>query len=114
MSFRVVHWEIMGKDPTRLREFYQALFGWTFEVVPQFDYALTGPQESAVSGGIGKDETPKVIIYVEVPDLEETLRRAESLGGQVALPPTEVPGGPTLAVFTDPEGNHIGLIKAVG
>ncbi len=28
------------------------------------------------------------------------------------MPVSEVPGGPTMAQFTDPEGNVIGLIKA--
>jgi predicted enzyme related to lactoylglutathione lyase len=28
------------------------------------------------------------------------------------MPVTAVPGGPTMAMFTDPEGNLIGLVQA--
>ena len=28
------------------------------------------------------------------------------------MPASEVPGGPTMAIFADPSGNRIGLVKA--
>jgi uncharacterized protein len=48
---------------------------------------------------------------VRVPDLDAALRRAAELGGAVVVPPTEIPNMVTFAVFTDPEGNRIGVIK---
>jgi predicted enzyme related to lactoylglutathione lyase len=39
------------------------------------------------------------------------LDRVVSLGGRVVLPPTEVPGVVTFALFKDPAGNLMGLIK---
>ena len=41
---------------------------------------------------------------------DATLDRAEKLGGTTILAPTEVPGGPKLAMFADPAGNVTGLI----
>ena len=32
MPQRVVHFEVIGKDPTRLREYFGELFGWEFDV----------------------------------------------------------------------------------
>jgi len=52
-----------------------------------------------------------VTIYFQVPDLEATLREAESMGGTKLMDPESVPGGPTIAMFADPEGNPIGLVR---
>ena len=52
----------------------------------------------------------RVSIYAQVSDLQATLDRAEKLGGKTILPPTEVPGGPKLAMFADPAGNVTGLL----
>jgi predicted enzyme related to lactoylglutathione lyase len=51
--------------------------------------------------------------YVEVPDVGETLAKAEQLGGQRLFGPDEVPGmDMVLGQFTDPEGHLIGLIQS--
>jgi predicted enzyme related to lactoylglutathione lyase len=35
----------------------------------------------------------------------------EKLGGKTIMPVSEVPGGPTIAMFTGPAGNRVGLVK---
>ncbi len=52
-----------------------------------------------------------VTFYVQVVSLDETLKKAESMGGKTVMPPMDVPGGPTMAQVQDPEGNTIGLVK---
>ena len=44
-------------------------------------------------------------------DLDKTIAKAKSLGGKVVMPPTQIPGGPAIAAFEDPEGHVIGLVK---
>jgi uncharacterized protein len=53
-----------------------------------------------------------VTIYVEVPDVEAALAQAEKLGGTRLMGPTQVPGGPALGQFADPEGHLIGVVRA--
>jgi predicted enzyme related to lactoylglutathione lyase len=53
-----------------------------------------------------------VTVYVEVDDLGAALQKAESLGATTMMPPTDVPGGPTIAMFRDPAGNVFGMLKA--
>jgi predicted enzyme related to lactoylglutathione lyase len=53
-----------------------------------------------------------VTFYVEVPDIEVALKKAEDLGGKHMMGPQEVPGGPTIAQFLDPEGRMVGLVQA--
>ena len=52
------------------------------------------------------------MIYVEVEDLQATLDKAESLGGKTTMPIMEIPGMVTLAHFSDPDGNVIGIVKS--
>ena len=113
----VVHFEIMGRDGKRLQEFYATLFGWQIDANNPLNYGrvqpgIGGPVEG-VGGGIAStgDAPPRVSVYVQVVDLEETLARVEQMGGRRVLPPMDTPGGPTIAQFADPEGNIIGLVK---
>ncbi len=49
-----------------------------------------------------------------MPNLDAALKKADSLGGTKISDPMDVPGGPTIAHFADPDGNVIGLIKEGG
>jgi len=115
MTRPVVHFEIRGKDPKRLVEFYRELFGWNIEGdnpmgILQIAPGIGGPVEG-VGGHIRAADVPGVSIFVQVLDLNETLRKAEEMGGRAVLQPFDVPGGPTIAQMADPEGNLVGLIK---
>ncbi len=115
MARPVVHFEIRGKDPGRLREFYSDLFGWRIDAaspigILQIEHGVGGP-EAGVGGHIRAAETPGVSIFVQVVDLHETLRKAEEMGGRAVMQPFDAPGGPTIAQCADPEGNLIGLVK---
>jgi hypothetical protein len=115
MANPVVHFEAVGKDGNKLREFYGKVFGWQFNVMPEMDYGLVDNGERGINGGIGgagDGGSPSAIFYVEVDDPQATLGQAESMGGKTAMPVMEIPGIVTLAQFTDPEGNLIGLVKS--
>jgi uncharacterized protein len=124
MAQAVVHFEIIGNDPAKLREYYGDLFGWEFhtgdaateEVSQKGNYgfvdASTTGDGTGINGGVGGGEGYErgVLVYVGVPDVEAALRKAESLGGTRRMGPERASGG-DLAVgrFTDPEGNLIGV-----
>jgi len=116
MGRPVVHFEIHGKDGKKLQEFYKALFEWEIDDNNPMQYGMVaagqgGPPEG-IGGGIAQsDAAPMVTFYVQVVSLDETLKKAESMGGKTVMPPMDVPGGPTMAQLQDPEGNTIGLVK---
>jgi hypothetical protein len=129
MGQPVVHFEIIGNDPEKLRGYYGELFGWEFhtgdattEKVSQpgtygfVDGSTTG-EGNGINGGIGGGEgyQPRVLFYVGVSDVEAALRKAESLGGKRLMGP-EPESGVELAVgrFIDPEGNVIGVAGPLG
>ncbi len=114
MTRPVVFFEIRGKDSKRLQEFYASLFGWKIDSNNPMNYGMVEPgiggPEEGVGGGIVKAEEPLVTFYVQVVDLNETLAKAEEMGGKVVMQPMDFPNGPTIAMFDDPEGNTIGLV----
>ena len=50
-------------------------------------------------------------LYVQVRDLRGSLTKAAELGATIVVEPFDVPGGPTLAAITDPEGNPLMLVQ---
>ena len=108
----VVHWEIEARDPDRLRAFYAALFNWTIGDGPimTIEPGIGGP-EPGPGGHIRASDRNGVNLYVQVRDLRESLHRARELGASVTAEPFDIPGGPTLAAVSDPEGNSLVLVQ---
>lgn len=112
MANPVVHWEIGGRDLDAMASFYRDLFGWDATGFDA-DYRLVTPGEG-IGGGLMRcrEGVPAyVTVYVAVEDLAATLARATELGGAQLVPPTPIPGVGAFAMFRDPEGNSIGIIK---
>jgi predicted enzyme related to lactoylglutathione lyase len=109
-----VHFEVVGRDATALQRFYKNVFGWEIKPVMP-GYAMVHPgAEGGIDGGIGAapDGSPgHVTFYVEVEDLSAALRKIEDLGGRTLMGPEDVPDGPSIAMFADPEGHVVGLVK---
>lgn len=113
MADPVVHFEVAGKDAKKLQKFYSDMFGWDIDANNPMEYGMIAALPDSIAGGVGPSPTgaPHVTVYVQVPDLQAALDKAEKLGGKTATPPMDVPGGPSLAHFIDPEGNFVGLVK---
>jgi predicted enzyme related to lactoylglutathione lyase len=114
MANPVAWFEIHGKDGRKLSDFYSKLFGWKVDSNNPMNYGMidTGAGQGAIGGGInGGENEAWVTFYVSVPDLNAAVAEVTKLGGTVVQPPDQVPGGPMIALITDPEGNRIGLMK---
>ena len=108
----VVHWEIEALDPERLRAFYAELFNWSIGDGPIMDIpAGIGGPEPGPGGHLRQGGRSGVTLYIQVRDLRTSLERAAKLGGSMVVEPFDVPGGPTLAAITDPEGNPVMLVQ---
>jgi len=134
MGRAVVHFEIEGLDGAKLREFYRGLFDWDAQVDPTnpSEYGLIERDENSDGAGNGlggaiaqvpdvpsttwkgrtraEGHTGGVTIFVEVPDVETALQRAEELGGERMLGPDPIFPGVEIGRFADPEGHLIGVI----
>ena len=113
MGNPVVHFEITAKGIDRLHDFYGKVFGWKIDANNPFKYGMTDTGAgSGINGGIGETTgTPHVTVYIQVPSIDKALASLTAAGGKVAMEKATVPGGPTLAQFTDPSGHLIGLIE---
>ncbi len=109
----VVHWEIEAKDPERQRAFYADLFNWKIGegFIMEIPPGIGGP-EPARRATSAQGERSGVTLYVQVADLRASLDQSVSLGATIVAEPFDVPGGPTLAAITDPEGNPLMLVQA--
>jgi uncharacterized protein len=116
MAHPVVHWEIAGKDMPALREFYTKAFGWTITEAGPL-YSLVQPVDGGLGGAImqtAAEVPPYVAVYVQVDDLDTALEQIGELGGTLLVPPTAINATTSFAMFRDPEGNVVGLLKAAG
>ena len=123
MADPVVHFEIIGKDPERLRGYFGELFGWRFDTSSPVAQAVsepsnygfvdrvTTPDGTGIPGGVGGGAgyPAHVLFYVGVASVEAALREAERLGGKRQMGPVRAPTGLVVGHFTDPEGNLIGV-----
>jgi predicted enzyme related to lactoylglutathione lyase len=55
-------------------------------------------------------DAPRTTFYVQVPDINATLAKALSMGGETVMPRTDA-GMVVMAQFRDPEGNVVGLVE---
>jgi uncharacterized protein len=115
MGNAVVHFEVGAVDDGPLVAFYGELFGWGLQGFSGGGYTMIDTRGGdGINGGIGRSRTgePWSAFYVETDDLQGTLERANALGGTTVLPVTDFGGGVTIAMFNDPDGLLVGLVRA--
>lgn len=108
----VVHFEIIGKDGAKLQRFYGQVFGWSIDANNPMKYGMVDTGASGINGGIASGERVRNTFYIEVDDPAAYLKKVTANGGKVVMDVTEIPGAVTMAQFTDPEGNLIGIVEA--
>ena len=56
----------------------------------------------------------RILLSVEVPDVDKLLPRLEGLGGALTGGPTDMPWGQRVAHIKDPDGNAVNLTTTTG
>ena len=121
MGQPVVHFEIIGTDGKRLQSYYSELFGWAIDANNPMAYGMVQRDGNVnadgvgIGGGVGagpEGYAGHVTFYVEVPDVEAALAKAETLGGSRIMGPDEPMEGLVIGLFADPEGHTIGLVES--
>lgn len=110
--------ELMTNDPEAAKGFYGKLFGWTTETM-QMDagmaYNIINVDGEGMGGIMnmppGAGGMPSMWgIYISVDDIDATARSAVELGGQVLVPPQDIPEVGRFCVIQDPQGALISAI----
>jgi len=114
----IVWFEIPVSDFDAAEKFYGPLFGWKFIATEQQEgpYRMIDAGEESIDGGLSLRPTDAPppgygpLFYVEVPDLEVAIIRAQRLGGTLAKAPVFLSrDAGVVARIADADGNVIGL-----
>ncbi|HMW60015.1 MAG TPA: VOC family protein [Leptospiraceae bacterium] len=116
MGKPVVHFEIASANSTEAQTFYSKLFGWEINANNPMKYGIVKTAKGVgINGGLFQADAGKeaVVVYVAVEDTDAYLKKVVSMGGTVIHPTEVIPGMVTFALFADPFGTVMGLIKDV-
>lgn len=109
----ICHMEIPSKDFEKAKKFYGHLFNWEFTEMKEWNYLLF-KTPAGLGGGFDKSydvsSKPGIVFYVEVDDIDSTIRKAEGLGAKCIKAKSQIsPEYGYMAFINDLDGNHIGL-----
>lgn len=114
-------WELNTRDAAAANRFYSELLGWIGEEreVAGNRYTTLFAGEQTVGGvlqmGEAWDDVPSHwMIYFRVERCDESAARAARLGGQVCVPPTDIPPVGRYAVVRDPSGASFSIVQMAG
>ncbi len=110
------HWtELWAKDIHAVLPFYEKTFGITSEKMPMpdGDYYVLKHGDAMVGGAMQSkiEEAPAMWLpWIEVADVDATVARATSKGGDVKAPAFSVPGVGYMSIIGDSNGAVVGVI----
>ena len=113
MGNPVTWFEVVGRDGAALQRFYSDAFGWQLQDPANMGYGMLMEPDEGIGGGIGQAQggPGHATFYVGVPDPQATLEKIEGAGGKTVVPVTEMEMV-TFALFADPEGHVVGVVKS--
>lgn len=109
--------ELATRDTDTAEAFYQGVFGWTNTKQDMGTFVYTTFSHQHPFGGMMAmdekwgDAPPHWMQYFAVVDCKDSARRAAELGGNVCVPPTEIPQVGTFAVINDPQGATFTILQ---
>lgn len=111
----ISHVEWQCTDLPATQGFLESLFGWQFKAHGR-RYVEAVPEAGPRIGLQAVDSLPVqqgCQAYVQVPDLERWLTRAQAAGGAISLAPVEIPDYGRYARIQAPDGTVFGLFEAI-
>ncbi len=107
--------DLVTPDPDAAEKFYKAVFGWQFSG-DKGEYRHIQNGEQYIGGLQTPNEKTKRIpphwlTYFQVADADAAAAKAQSLGGNVRIPPTDAPGAGRFALIFDPQGADFAVFK---
>lgn len=111
--------ELITSNLDSAKEFYGTLLGWSFtetKTIYGNPYLVVHKDGTLIGGMMLKDgNVPDDVPlcwdpYITVDDVEQSISQVEKLGGEVVLPPTDIPKFGRFCVIKDPQGVSINLI----
>ncbi len=108
-----VHIEIASSDPERTKKFFEDVFEWDFESIPEMNYH-TYMAPSPPHGGLMapmENQHPGLLNYLLSHNIDADLKKIQEAGGRVLQPKMEIPGVGWWASFEEPTGLVLALFE---
>ncbi len=109
-----VHIEIASSDPERTKKFFEDVFEWDFETIPEMNYH-TYQAPSPPHGGLTapmENQHPGLLNYLLSHDIDADVKKIQEAGGHVLQPKMEIPGVGWWASFEEPTGIVLALFES--
>ena len=117
-----VFWnELMTDDPDSAKDFYAAVMGWEILDGPMPNgegrYILAKKGEENICGifpNQGDQAQPSAnrwMTYISVDNIDDVVAKVSEHGGQVMMPPFDLPGIGKFSMIKDPTGAELGLAE---
>ena len=98
--------EIGAPDADKARAFFADLFDWPFTAMNTGGWFDSGDIKTGLHG---QDDTPAIVVYFEVSDIEAAIAKVRGLGGTAENPTPDEPGFGRFSTCADPQGIRFGL-----
>jgi len=123
----VIHFEMPATDKTRMRAFYEKVFGWKTAVLGDemggYVLVTTTPSDDqgrpttpgSINGGFYQktedlhSQYPSIVI--SVPNLEESMQKVKAAGGTFHGEPQDIPGVGRFISIIDTEGHRVSMLQ---
>jgi uncharacterized protein len=115
-----VWYELMTRNPGAASAFYTAVVGWDIVAQPpgSAEYPMIRAGAEVIGGlfpltdAMCEHGARRIWMgYVGVDDVHACIERLTDLGGQVLMPPFDIPGGRRIAMVADPQGSPFYVIR---
>jgi predicted enzyme related to lactoylglutathione lyase len=112
--------ELATRDVNAAKTFYPKVFGWGIKANPMPDggeYIEWQVSGKSIAGGMPMSSMyppqvpPHWLVYFTVANADDTVKRAQEIGGKLTAPAVDTPQG-RMAVLTDPNGAAFAVIQA--
>jgi predicted enzyme related to lactoylglutathione lyase/uncharacterized protein YndB with AHSA1/START domain len=107
--------ELLAGDAGAATKFYTSVFGWeATDFGHGMNYTVLKKDGQLVAGLMQRPKEqipPQWLAYVAVENIDQTIQKISELGGQVMMPPFEVPTIGRVTVFKDPQGASLALVQ---
>lgn len=105
-------------EAASIRDFYQEVIGWKTSDVSMGDYddyCMISPEDNVVRTGVchgrgaNQGMPPAWIMYVNVADLDASMKAAQDRGGEIVHGPRKMGEKARYCIIKDPAGAYCGL-----
>jgi predicted enzyme related to lactoylglutathione lyase len=110
----ICHIEIPSTDHGKSKAFYEKVFGWKVDLMPEMDYAVWEAPEGP-GGGFTLVKEPCdcgegcCLVYVNVANIDDKVKEIEAAGGEILTARSPVGDMGWYAMFRDAAGGVAAL-----